>query len=267
MGVPSDQMTVEGSANASGGVPPGGQGPGAFLAPGGDEQRPAGTVDDFIKGAQMDDPFNTEEVTAEEQAQYDDFVDRAILLISDPRRPEDGSPSPSEATLKMMNNPSLSVGQALGLATAETVALIHNAAKRQGMEYSADVLFHGADELISALYVLGTEARIFPNAPKPTLGGEGETDDDGESITGAYNFSDEAMEIMAEAKFEAARVFGEKMMETGQISEEMNAEAQQFWKAQIEREMNSGEVGDEILDGVDVDAWRNGVAKNEMGGA
>ncbi len=269
----------------------------------GEEQRPVGTVEDDIVHQNMVDPSEAELPTVEEQKQYDDFVNRAILLISDNRQPEGGGMSPADATLKLMNNNKITVPEAVGKAAASTTWLLHNAAKRAGQEYTADVLYHGNDELVAALYLLGNAAGIFKgvppykgklpgaveNADPAAIAGEGADADspeadateefmpaesaapapaDGEGpdpndpdLKDAYDFSPEEMKILEAAKLEAAKAFGDMLLESGQVTQEQRDEATKFWQQQIEKEVDAGEVGDDILDGVDLDAARARMTK------
>lgn len=233
---------------------------GAFLAEdeGPTEARPVGTIEDQIADENISDPVNAQNPTLDEQQQYDDFVQRAILLISDVRQPEDGQPSPSDSTLKIMNNAKFTVPQAIGEAAANTTMMLHNLAKRAGVEYSPDVLFHGADELIAALYILGNAARIFDGVPplKPIEEGE---------EAGEYDFDEKELAILEQAKMHAVERFGQMLVETGQIDEKQRKEASDFWKTQIEREIDSGEVGDDVLEGVNIDEARRAMASRMQG--
>jgi len=247
------EAAVEGEEEALEGE---GEEGGEFI-PADGQPRPRGTPDDIAREQQDADPWNAEAVTEDEQAQYEDFVARAILMISDTRKPEEGALSPSEATMKIMNNRKLTVPQAIGLAAARVTLLIHNNAKRQEVTYSPDVLFHGADELIPALYVMGNVAGIFDGVQpiKVPEGGDFE----------GYEFSEQEMKLLEEAKLHAVHEFGLMLEQTGQISEEQMEEAQQFWKSQIEREMNAGEVGDDILSEIDIDSARAEMGKKLEG--
>lgn len=259
--------------------------------------RVIGDPQDDIKRRQALDPTGTEEVTDEEQAEYDDFVGRCIAMISDTRVPEGGENggvaiSPSDAVLKVMSNSSFSVPQALSAGAVNTAFIIHDAAKQAGKEYSPDVLFHGIDEVIAGLYLLGSAAGIFDGASDYSKTGGGlsaqqqpATDPaqmqlpmDG-AETGAIppadgamaapsgamqdsegDFTDDEYMLMAEAKMLATEEFGRRLVESGQLTEEDQKEAQEFWQSQIAAEVERGEVPDELFDSMDVPAIRKAIA-------
>lgn len=270
-----------------------------------------GDPQDEIRRRQALDPTGSEEVTDEEQDQYDDFVSRALSMIADNRKADDNSPSPSEAVLNLMNNGSFTVPEALAEGAASTVMLLHNAAKRANVAYPPDVIFHGADEIIAGLYLLGSAAGIFegasdhswaagpgqpaaeqpiappdmaamgPSAPAqpmempamapmeapvdqlttppvaaapaaaPAAAGlaEGELPSEGD-------FTEEEYMLLGEAKILATEKFGQKMVESGQLTEKEQGEAQAFWTSQIEKEVETGEVDDSVFDNVDVNSIR-----------
>jgi len=284
------------------------------------QQFVSGNPEDDLKRREAMDPAEVEEVTQEEQDQYDDFVARAIAMISDSRQPEGGGKSPSDAVLDVMNNSTFSIPQALAEGTVSTVKILHDAAKRQNVAYSPDVIFHGADEVIAGLYMLGSAAGIFnggsdysksagaqaapaaqaapqpmqstaqaptaqaapapaapqgfgdqamqpaaqpePFAAQPTgiepateempVGTEPEMPSDGD-------FTDEEYAIMAEAKMLATELFGRKLQESGQLTEEDQKEAKAFWDQQIAKEVETGQVDDSMFDSMDIDSIRKQV--------
>ena len=212
-----------------------------FIAQDEADQRPVGTVHDAILRDQQENP-DSELVTADEQEQYDDFVSRCRLFICDPRKPSPNQPSPTQSVMTMLNDPRKSVPEAIGGTAAYVAFLIHNNAKRNNRTYTPDVMFHGADELVSDLYVLGNVARIFKGVPPLNLQGlQG----------GHYEFSEEEGKILDKSKIQAVLEFGKKMEQSGQITEAEREDARDFWKTQIEREINSGQVGDNILNRMD----------------
>jgi len=244
----------------------------------------AGDPQDDLRRAEAADPTEVEQVTDDEQAQYDDFVSRALALISDSRKPKGEGMSPSEATLKLMNNSSFTVPEALAEGAANTVMLLHNASKRANKAYTPDVIFHGADEIIAGLYLLGSAAGIFKDAPAhdwaakqdeaeapqaavPGIGQEGaevQPGPEGEQADGnpsEEDFTEDEYRLLAEAKILATEKFGRKLQESGQLTEKEKVEAQEFWKSQIEKEVGSGQVDDSVLDAVDVDSVRKQISQ------
>lgn len=269
-----------------------------FLDPQADGPSVVGDRNENIRRAEALDPTEVEEVTDEEQAQYEDFVSRALAMISDTRTPEDGSPSPSEAVINVMNNSSMSVPEALAEGAVSTIGMIHDAAKRAGSPYSPDVLFHGSDEIIAGLYLLGSKAGIFEGVGSHewaesggpvTIGAPGETDVDpmqGDLLAGDDvlagagemqppegmgatlqegdapdgDFTDDEYVMLGEAKILAVEKFGKRLMDSGQMGEEEQREAQEFWKSQIEKEVELGNVDDSVFQSMDLDAVRQQMA-------
>ncbi len=216
-----------------------------------------------------------EEVTAEEQAQYEDFVGRALAMIADTRQPEDGSPSPSESVLNVMNNSNFSVAEALAEGAVSTIALLHDAAKRAEQPYSPDVLFHGADEVIAGLYLLGSEAGIFQGTgdhswakgggepasnPEQLPVADPATDVADPAMPSEGDFTDEEYVTLGEAKILAVEKFGQRLVQTGQMTEEDQREAQDFWRSQIEKEVELGNVEDSMFDNMDLSQIRQRIS-------
>lgn len=242
-----------------------------------------GNPQDDLRRAEAVDPTEVEQPTDEEQQQYDDFVTRAIALISDNRKPEGGGKSPSEATIDMMNNSSFTVPEALAEGAANTVMLLHNVAKRANKSYTPDVIFHGADEVIAGLYLLGSAAGIFKDAPAHDWASKQDEEqtpeavlDPGQAMAEApggqeveheegnpseADFTDEEYMLLGEAKILATENFGRKLQESGQLTEKEMGEAQDFWKSQIEKEVQSGQVDDSVMNRVDVESVRKQISK------
>lgn len=257
-------------------------------------QSVAGNPQDDLRRAEAMDPTEVEQPTDDEQQQYDDFVSRALSLIADNRKPEDGGPSPSEATLELMNNSSFSVPEALAEGAANTVMIVHNAAKRADRPYSPDVLFHGSDEVIAGLYLLGAAAGIFKDAPSHEWAAQGDEPAPDQAMPDPAaaamppspdqapladaappggeapaaptdaDFTDEEYMLMGEAKILATEKFGRKLQESGQLTKKEQAEAQEFWKSQIAKEVETGQVDDSVMDRVDVDALRKQISQGNV---
>lgn len=298
-------------------APQGAQGPGGAATPPAQKFAVVGSKDDEIKRQEMIDPSEVEEVTEEEQAQYNDFVSRMIAMISDSRVPEglDDAKSPSDAVIEVMSNSSFSIPQALSEGAASSIMILHDAAKRAEKPFSPDVMFHGADEVIAALYMLGAAAGIFegasdyakgsgikapepapveelpaqePGAPRvdgpasgamtppdpaaanppPTATGEvptGELPISTESVDEAEgDFTDEEYALLGEALMLTVELFGRKLLESGQLTEEERKEASAFWQQQISKEVETGQVDDAMFDDMDLDSIRNQIMKKGM---
>lgn len=250
-----------------------------------------GNRDDDIKRQEAMDPTEVTEVTEEEQAQYTDFVTRCIACISDSRVPEglEDAQSPSDAVIKVMSNSSFSVPQALAEGAVSTIKLITDAARRAEKPYSPDVIFHGADEVIAGLYMLGAAAGIFEGASDYAKGGGGmvpsapvdankvevppgnENNSLGQQQEQPMrappvedesgDFTDDEYALFGEALMLATELFGRKLLDAGQLTGEDAKEAQAFWKQQIAKEVETGQVDDAMFDDLDVESIRNQITK------
>lgn len=255
----------------------------------------AGNPQEDLKRQEAIDPTEVEQVTDEEQAEYDDFVSRAIAMISDNRKQANGGPSPSETVLNVMNNSSFTVAEALAEGAVSTATILHDGAKGAGKTWSPDVMFHAADEIIAGLYLLGAAAGVFQGTPdhswamkQPSEGMSeasemSEGPQAGDAPTASMmapadlaaqpeedagiadgDFTQEEYMMMGEARMLATEKFGARLQKTGQLTEKEQAEAQAFWKSQIAKEVESGQVDDSVFDQMDLDAIRQQISKGTM---
>lgn len=212
---------------------------------GADKESPhaVGTVQDANEAAQDENPLNPQEVSPEEQAQYEQFVSRFVMFISDDgskRHPANGpsnGPSPSDAVLKMLNNPRVPLAVAIGTTVAHVAFLMVQTAKAQKVQYSTDVLFHANAECTTMMYLLGLSAGIFKGVP-PFKGLEPD---------GSYDFTPQEVRIITDAQIQAVRAFGNMEVKAGLITPEVQQANLQFWKQQVAREVKSGLVTDETM--------------------
>lgn len=223
---PSDQFIPDG-----GNTPPVAPDP-RFSLTGGQNFLPSGAVTggQAAQNYGSDTPVNQDDsqVTPEEQKQYDDFVTRALLFINDPRLPlgKKGQPQPNgkaprDVIIEHLN----AVGgdaaeKAVGRTAAQVITLLTNNAKQQGYPYSPDVIFHGADEIITTLYKIGITSGVIQKAPPED--------------------SPEEDHLLGAAKLFAAQFFGQNMINTGQNPPELQQQAQQYMLQNIQREGDSG---------------------------
>lgn len=204
--------------------------------------RAVGSVEDANQAAQDDNPANPQEVSPAEQAEYEQFVSRFIMFISDDgsnRHPANGpmKMSPSDAVLKMLNNPRIPLAQAIGVTTAHVAFIIVTSAKAQKITYQPDVLFHANFECCVMMYLLGLSAGIFNGVP-PFKG----VDDDG-----SYDFNEQEVRIIADAQMQAVRAFGTLEVQHGMISPDMQKDNLNFWHQQVQREVQKGVVSDDVI--------------------
>ena len=216
----------------------------------------AGDPQDNIRRQQASDPSGSTEVTHEEQDQYDDFMGRALALISDTRVPPNAKKpndkSPSDATIALMNNSSKSITENVGEASARTAMILMNGAKRAKKSYDPDVVFHAGDELVASIYILGKAAGIFKGVPKLNMKQAKEGIASGNPLD-SINLTDEEGQIIANAKMVATSLVGKMLLDSGQIDPGERQAAKEFWDSQVEREIETGEQ-DPDLSGVDVKA-------------
>jgi hypothetical protein len=203
------------------------------------DPRPVGTQQDQQQQQLQNDPNAQVPASPKEQAEYVQLVTRFMLYIYDTRKSHANALPPVETVLKGLNNPKMSVPEAVGTTTAQIIFILHNAAKHQGVEYSPDVLFHGADECIVATYLLGLARGIFKGAP-PFKGVPKEQDQ--------YPFDKDDLAIIAKAKIFAVQRFGKLLESQGQITDRDRQEAMQFWREQIQHEVQSGKVDDSVIE-------------------
>lgn len=204
---------------------------------------PVGTIDEEIRALQDGAPEDTEYVTNDEQAKYNDFVSRALLYMSDNKPRGKGVPSGRQAVMQQLNNVRQGTAEAIGRTTATIAFMIHNNGKRQGVEYSPDVLFHGATEVTAAVYFMGAVAGIFKDMPQI----------DPNTLFKDYEFSDEEGEVLEVAKMHAVDHFGRLMQQAGQITPEQKQEAIAYWKEQIDKEAEAGaSIPDELAANLDL---------------
>ena len=178
-----------------------------------------------------------QQATPEEQAQYTQLINRFMLYISDTRKSHHQLMSPAAATLHALNNPHWNVPQALGNVAADTIFMLYMSAKQQKAHYSESALFHGADECIGLLYILGQAHHIFKGTP-PFKGYDEKK---------PYPFTPQEIAILAHAKLTAVQRFGQRMQSAGQYTDQDRQQAMTFWRQQIQKEIQQGKVSDETV--------------------
>lgn len=193
--------------------------------------RPVGTQQQHNEQLAAINPTAPTQADENEQAQYTQFVSRFIMAVSDPHS------KLGDESIRMMNNSSLTVPVAVGRATASVAFIIVQGARAQHIEYAADVLFHACFECVCTMYVLGLSAGIFKDVPPFK----------GLLKDGAYPFDPKELHILVSAQMQAVRAFGDMELKHGLISKQMRQANMQFWHQQIEREVKSGIVNDDVL--------------------
>lgn len=197
------------------------------------DQKPKGTLEDQRKEILAKNPKAKLPATPSMQAEYIQLVTRFGLMIHDIRQ-QKGMKSPCETFIRQMNNPKLSVAQAIGQATANGIFILHNAAKQQKVKYNPNVMFRAADECVAAMYLLGNARGIFQGVPPFK----------GKKAGVPYKFDHSEVMLMLKAKMYAVQWFGKLMLQSGQISPQDADAAKKHWDEQIKREIASGQVTD-----------------------
>jgi hypothetical protein len=205
--------------------------------------RAIGTVQDARNAMTANDPTQPMSVDPKEQAEFDQFVSRFTLILSDTgkKRPAHVHPStlsPHDAILKYLNNPKVPLAVAIGTTTAQIAMMIVQQAQVSKVQYSPDVLFHACFECCALVYITGNASGIFKGVPPFR----------GLTSKGEYDFSDFEIRLICSAQMQAVRVFGTMELKAGMISPAMRQQNMQFWQQQVKREMASGMVNQNVLD-------------------
>lgn len=181
---------------------------------------PTGRMPD--QGPQID-PLDEEAVTPEEQSFYDTFMNKAIEFIHGPKS--------SRAVLKHLNQPDLSVQEAVGRTTAMIATNIVESAKMAGAKVNPDAVFGAGQEIVEELFELGSRAGIFPvDWPQ----------DDSEQLT-------PEQEKMAQDAFAvAAQYYGQNMLKSPE-GQSMSAQAQDEVLRQVQSEVKGGTASPDFM--------------------
>lgn len=203
-----------------------------------DGPRAKGTQADANEAATDQDPESEVPSSPEEQKQYDSLVARFLLFISDPRQSTPDHPSPTQSVLGMLNKPNVPAAIALGKACANIVMMLMHSARVQGKPYDAEVVFHAADEMIPALYLLGAAHGVWKGLP-PFHGMQPD---------GSYEFADDEIKVLGEAKMQGTRFLGNLLVQSGQITNDVAQSNAELWKQRIAQEVAHGNVSDEVME-------------------
>lgn len=193
--------------------------------------RPAGTQDQHNDAASAVNPTLEMQPTDDEQAQYNQFVSRFMMALSDPKS------KMGDATLKLMNDIHMTIPEAVGRATANLAFIIVKGAQAHKIQYDTDVLFHAAFECVCVVYVFGLAAGIWKNVPPYK----------GLNSDGTYPFDHAELKIVLSAQMQAVRFFGDMEVKNGMLSPQVRKANMQFWQQQIQREVKAGGVNEDVL--------------------
>lgn len=158
------------------------------------------------------------QATPEEQADYEQFVLKAIQFIHGPKS--------SRAVLQHLNQKDTSVPEAVGRTTAFIVKNISNSAKLAKASVSPDVMFEASHEIVEELLGVGSASGIFPikwpeqdNAP----------------------LSPEQEDLAAQSVSLAAHFYGQEFVKTRE-AQDLKPQAQDMVLAGIAREADRGQL-------------------------
>lgn len=210
--------------------------------------RPVGTVQQANDMATDDDPYARVEASPEEEAQYQQFISRYLLAISDQRKTGKHG-SMHDTVMAMLNNAKQPAAIAVGQATASVAWLIVQQAQHAGVKYDPEVLFHANYEATASMYLMGLAAGIFKG-----MGPMQEFDEDG-----GYPFNQKDLRVIAEAQIQAVRFFGNYMMRGGMLSESDQKANQDFWDKQVKREVKTGQVPEHVIQMMHQSGFSQGV--------
>lgn len=169
---------------------------------------PGGMTDADAVPAAGDD----NEVSPAEQTQYDQFVTKAMKWMH--------SEKSQNKIMRALNQSGKEVYESVGRVAAMVAKRFADSSKASGEPFTPDVLFHGtADVIVPQLFELGAAAGFFTMA-------------DG---------SQEEAEQMEMALIEAARIYGEGMIEK-QGGQDFSGEAEDFIARGVAQEVDDGTV-------------------------
>lgn len=164
--------------------------------------------------------MDEEQVSPEEQAQYDEFTSMALGLVHDLKKVGPNR-APADIILDFFKPGDMTVPKALGFATAEVCYTVHNFMKRQQVEIAADVIFHAAEEVMTNIYEVAAAARVIPTEKLPP------------------DNSPQEEQLLGRALIYAVEQFAQKLQATGQLPRE---EAAKHLDENIRREAETGEL-------------------------
>jgi hypothetical protein len=185
-------------------------------------------------GSVMPNPLTEadESASPEEQAEYEDAFKRVMGMIHDTSE-NGGKKSIADAVIKAISNSQIPAHEAIGKQTGNLMRLFHETAKRAGKEYPGDVLREVGMDLATELIDIGRETGAVKNLPE-------------EDTPEMQNFYQQTV-------LEAAKLFGEYMLSTGQADVQGEQEA---YKEQMEREATSGALDDWNMEEMDTNALK-----------
>jgi len=191
-------------------------------------------------GAAMKNPLEGEDepVSPEEQAEYDDAFKRIMAMVHDTRE-VDGGKSMADSIIAQITSKTGPAYEAIGKSAGNAIKLFYENAKRQGKEYSGDVLREVGMDLVTELIDIASQVGSVEVPADDTPEGE---------------------EFYKLAVLEAAKFFGDYYLQTGQADVEGE---KQGMMEQMKREGESGELDDWDMQGMDPNAMKDVMAQKQ----
>lgn len=174
-----------------------------------------------------DDPLNEEAVSPQEQADYEQFVIRALQFIH--------GPETRDAIIDHLNQTDLSVPEAVGRTAAFVAQRIVETAKASGAELSPDAVFHGGTEIVEELFEVGSRAGVLPVEWPETTSDEEEVD-----------LPPETQEMVEQAFAIGVHEYGKDFVQTDE-GKALSDEAGNFFAMQVAKEADAGQLAPEFV--------------------
>jgi hypothetical protein len=162
------------------------------------------------------DPLDEEAVSPEEQQFYDAYLAKALQFIHGPKS--------SRQVLQHLNQPDLSVPEAVGRTTAMIAKNVVQSAKIAGQKVNPDAVFGASQEVVEELLDLGSRAGIFPiDWPKED----------------ADNLTPEQEKLAQDSFASAAQYYGNDLLKSPE-GQSLSQDAQNEVLRQVQNESKAG---------------------------
>lgn len=201
-----------------------------------DLPHPTGAGPDGL--APQDDPFDQEQVSEDEQAQYDQFVEKSLRFIHHPET--------RDHIIDQLNDRSVSVPESVGRVAALVARTVAEHAKAQEVELSPDVVFHAGTEIVQELMEVGARAGIFPI----------EWPEEGEEL------SPEVETMMEQAFAIGAHEYGKHLV-ASEEGQSLADEAGTFFAQQVAKEADAGILDPSFAGGKNPEIGRRALIEDE----
>ena len=180
-----------------------------------------------------------EPASPEEQAEYKEVFKRVMGMVHDTSE-NGGKKSIADGIIKTLSNTEIPAHKAIGKTAGNLMRNFHELSKRNKKEWSGDVLREVGMDLVTELMDVAQVTGAQKNLPDEE--------------------SQEGQDFYQQAVLEAAKVFGDYMLETGQADVQGEQAA---YKEQMEREATSGALDDWNMQDMDPAQMEAGIAQQK----